>query len=292
MKLKLGIFINGDRGLSCIEYFDKKKNYNISLIIIKKGNKKLFYKLRKFNYPIIKSENVNFSKEINQIKKFNLDFFLVCGYPNIFNKEILKLPKYCTLNLHAGSTNNYRGGSPLNWQLINNEKFIKISVIKMNYLIDAGILVYEKRIPILQKDYIHDLHVKANKAFPSLLEKSMKKIILKKKIKKININKTTYWHQRDDKDGKIDFNKMNSEKIYNLIRAISKPYKGAWAYINKHYKIRFFKSQKPKNKIKGNPGKLIFIKDYGMCLICKDKALIIKEFETNYKKKLNGVLLK
>ena len=113
----------------------------------------------------------------------------------------------------------------------------------------------------------------------------------KKKIKKINIKKTTYWHQRDDRDGKIDFKTMNSEAIHNLIRALSKPYKGAWALINKKHKIRFFRSTKSKNKIRGNPGKIVFIKEYGMCLICKDKALIIEEFTTNYNRKLNGLIL-
>jgi methionyl-tRNA formyltransferase len=291
LKIKLGIFANGERGLSCIEYLKKKKNYTLSLIIVKKKNDVLYKKLKKLKLSVLKSKNINSLKEIAQIKKLNLDFLLVCGYPDILKEKIIKLPKYCILNLHAGSTKDYRGGSPLNWHLINDEKFIQISVIKMNKLIDGGMLVDKKKIPISKKDYISNLHSKVNKTFPYLLESSIKKIIKKKKIKKINIKKTTYWHQRDDRDGKIDFKTMNSEGIHNLIRALSKPYNGAWALINKKHKIRFFRSTKSKNKIRGNPGKIVFIKEYGMCLICKDKALIIEEFATNYNRKLNGLIL-
>ena len=84
---------------------------------------------------------------------------------------------------------------------------------------------------------------------------------------------------------------MNSRKIHNLVRACSHPYRGAWAKINKNYKIRFFKSEIIKEKILGNAGKLIFLKKKGMCLVCRDRALRILEYETNYKKKLNGIIL-
>ena len=60
------------------------------------------------------------------------DIALSCGFPLLFKRSILKLPRRGFLNCHAGLLPKYRGGSPLNWQMINGEKKFGISVIKLN----------------------------------------------------------------------------------------------------------------------------------------------------------------
>ena len=64
-------------------------------------------------------------KEINFFLFYNsknTDLNIFCGFPYIIKNNNFDLTKYGSLNLHAGKLPNYRGGSPLNWQIINGEK--------------------------------------------------------------------------------------------------------------------------------------------------------------------------
>ena len=69
---------------------------------------------------------------------------LVPEYSTIFKKDLIDIPKMGVINLHAGRLPEYRGGSPLNWQIINGETEAVVSVIKINEGIYNGttILLY------------------------------------------------------------------------------------------------------------------------------------------------------
>ena len=58
-------------------------------------------------------------------------------------------------------------------------------------------------------------------------------MLKKKSFKKINLKKSKYYPQRKQDDGKINWKKMSSKQVYNLIRACSKPYPGAFTYNSK-----------------------------------------------------------
>ena len=70
--------------------------------------------------------------------KYNLDLIIVAGFPYIFSLDLINVPNIACINLHAGRLPDYRGGSPLNWQIINDEKRIYVSIIKMDKGIDSG----------------------------------------------------------------------------------------------------------------------------------------------------------
>lgn len=63
---------------------------------------------------------------------------IVAGFPIIFKKDMIGVPKYGTINCHAGPVPNYRGGSPLNWQIINGETQIWVSLLRMDEGLDTG----------------------------------------------------------------------------------------------------------------------------------------------------------
>ena len=125
MSKKVVIFLNGIRGIEVVKYL-KKKKYIIDLAVVEK---KEIIKILKNKFFIKK---IYFSKNINTYYKFLQDFknniFISAGFSTIFSKNITKIPNYF-LNLHAGKLPKYRGGSPLNWQIINNEKYYGISII-------------------------------------------------------------------------------------------------------------------------------------------------------------------
>ena len=190
-KINLVLFLNNQRGYNSFLFLKKRREFNIVKIFLSKKflNKSITQKLKRFSPTII--NNPNRKSIIDFIKRKKIDFNLVCGFPYIFKKKIIIAPKYCTLNLHGGKLPEYRGGSPLNWQIINNEKYIGISVIKMDLKIDQGPVISEGKF-LLKKNFdIKKVHSIANNLFPRLLIKSIQKIYSnpKKKIQKAKYQK-------------------------------------------------------------------------------------------------------
>ena len=171
------------------------------------------------------------------------------------------------INLHGGKLPKYRGGSPLSWQIINNEKKIGLSVIKINEKIDEGEIIIEKSFKNLKTDTILEAQKKSFKIFVKLTTDAIKILEKRKKLKKQK-KSNSYFFQRSDKDSKINW-KINAKDVYNFIRAISYPYKGAYSYFFKN-KIRIFKS-----KISRNYPKNIKIGDF--------LEIVIKIFMLNVK---------
>ena len=172
----------------------------------------------------------------------------------------------------------YRGGSPLNWQMINGENEAVISIIKVDENIDTGTILSEHPIRIEPKCTIANLHDQVNEIFPELLlEVILNLQRYKNNSRTQNETNARYWHQRSDQDGHLDFSKMTTIEADRFIRALTRPYPGAWAILNQK-KIRIFKSEIPKIEIRGTLGRVCFVGRKGPYVICKDKALLINEY--------------
>ena len=147
-------------------------------------------------------------------------------------------------------------------QIINDEKKIGLSVIKINNKIDDGPLLKQKFFRLKKNYNIKDVHKIANNIFPKILYDWIIKIINKKKpfIKKNN-KLPKYFKQRTQEDGKINWKKLDKIKVYNLIRATTKPYPGAFSYNTKGKKITFYKASiDKKNFFNLKPGQVFFSK--------------------------------
>lgn len=283
-KNKIVIFFNGQRGIEVLKFL-KKKGIGVDLAVT--SNKKILRIAKKKQFTVKKFAVVkNLKKNFALIKKFkkNKSIFISAGFSQIFTENFIAIPKYF-LNLHAGSLPKYRGGSPLNWAIINNDLYCSVSIIQVKSDIDSGGIYVSKKIKIGFSDTIQDLHKKVNKIFGPLLYSLLIKILNNKKlsIKKQNL-KPIYWHQRNDLDGYIDFNKKKALEVYNFVRALSKPYKGAWALTNDFKKVRILKTKLQKYKIRGNPGHILFLKNRGMNIVCKDYAIKVLSYRVEGKK--------
>lgn len=268
-------FANGTRGI-CVLNELLKNSYNISLIITSLGKKHLFEKYFE-NNKIREINNVNEISFLNQIRSLKPSIFVVAGFSQIFKKDLIDIPEYGVLNLHAGPLPKYRGGSPLNWQLINGEEKIGISIIKMKEGIDNGNIIEYEFFERAQNDNISDLHKKANKIFPFLTINAIQKLLDGFNGFDQDESKAIYWHQRNDEDGLINLKKKSTE-IMLFIKALTHPYKGAWTtYQGK--KLRIYSAEISSLKIKGTIGKILFLQNQGPYIICSDNAIKLKNYE-------------
>jgi len=247
--IKVSIFFNSLRGLHCLDYLSRKKNIKIISVIVAKKflDSSILKKIKQknFSYKIINKKKL---EQAVKKDKGKVDMNLYCGFPYIVKNNLYNYPKLGSLNLHGGKLPQYRGGSALNWQIIKGEKKIGLSVIKMTKRVDAGPIVTETTFDIKKNYDIAKVKAISNKIFPKLLYEAILKIKLKKKLKKQNSKFVRYFKQRKAEDGLIKWNEMTALQINNFVRALTKPYPGAYLTYGEK-KISIFKCKIVKKKL-------------------------------------------
>ena len=273
------IFLNGDRGLSVLKKIITC-NYNIDCIVIPEKIKiqtKLLNFCRKNKLNLHVSPNPN---QDNYILDKKYDLNIIAGYSTIFNKVLINKPRLGTINLHAGKLPKYRGGSPLNWQLINDESHVWCSIIRVTEKIDSGDILLEKSFKVRDEYDINTLHKLANKLFSEMIVKVINIVLSGKKIgTKQDESQASYFHQRSDLDGKINWGNMYAREVFNFVRALTIPYKGAFTLYNDKI-IRIWNVDFKIEKIKGMPGRIIWLQGIGPFVICKDYAVKLTKYSS------------
>ena len=257
------IFLNNIRGLNIIKLFSRKKMNFEAVITTKNLNKKILQDLKKLKVKYI---IVNNCKNLKKNLKKKYDVFIVAGFPHIFNQETLDLPIFGSINLHAGPLPKYRGGSPLNWQIINNENKIGISIIKLNKKIDGGKILIKKYFDLKKNQNILNAHKKVNILFKKNIFDSIHNLLNHKYIKKVG--KENYFRQRNKKDSEVKLKEMTATNVINLARSQFPLYTPPFIIVN-NKKIIFKKAYFEKNKN--------LKKDYRFIFKCKKNYIGIKQ---------------
>lgn len=274
-EINLVLFVSGNRGFKVI-FKLQEQGFHIIKVITQSDKDSILKK----SFPELKiniENNVNNDKFIRELKDLDVDYFILSGFRQILSDDILSIPNKGTINLHAGKLPEYRGGSPLNWQIINGEKYAYISTILTDKGVDTGNVLVENKIKILSSDDIDTLHNKANDLFPQMTIKSIEMIENNNFGTKQNNRKATYWHQRNDEDGYINFTLLENEEIIRFIKALKNPYPCAWGIVNGS-KVRIAKAEISNINIEGTPGKVLFLNQQGPYVVCSRGSIKLIDY--------------
>jgi methionyl-tRNA formyltransferase len=278
MLTNIVLFFNGDRGVSALKALLRSEHDVVAIVTSPKMSDKLNFEIRtKKKFVHLKIFDVNSPESIDTLKLLKPTLFIIAGFSSIFGPDLLAVPPLGTLNLHAGKLPQYRGGSPLNWQLINGEKNAGISIIQADSGIDTGAILVEAKIPIGTKTNIADLHAHANELFPELLLQALCRLEKGEVGRKQSEGNAQYWHQRNDDDGRVYLREMTANQVDLMIRALSRPYPGAWC-LYKNKVLRLFSANVPDIFLRGVPGRVCFIRGIGPYIICFDRGILVNDY--------------
>ena len=223
-------------------------------------------------------EDVNSASFARAFRATSTQLLLVAGFSSILREPLLSCAAHGAINLHAGRLPEYRGGSPLNWQIINGESTAGLSVIRLNQGIDTGPLLAEAEIVIGKDDTIADMHARANELFPKLTLEVLAGLdagTLKSRTQ--DESRARYWHQRNDDDGRIDWSRHTAAEVHNLVRGLTRPYPGAFSELAGK-RVRIFRSALPDRRIHGVPGRICYLQGDGPYVVCADCALLLLDY--------------
>ncbi len=123
-------------------------------------------------------------------EKENFDLFIVIAYGKIIPKNIINLPKYGTINLHYSLLPRYRGASPVESAILDNENETGITIQQMQFELDAGNILFQEKIEILETETTTDLRDKLNKRAIEIFPEFLENLLIHKNISNIKQNET------------------------------------------------------------------------------------------------------
>jgi methionyl-tRNA formyltransferase len=166
--------------------------------------------------------------------------------------EILRIPRLGAFNIHGSLLPKYRGRAPINWAVIHGEKETGATLHRMIKRADAGDIVDQEVVPIGPDDTAFDVFNKVTAAAREVLERKLDAIKAGTAPRTPqDESQATCFGGRKPEDGRIDW-RQSSESIYNLIRAVTHPYPGAFTEVNG--KRLFIWQAKPLSRGEGKPG--------------------------------------
>ena len=150
MKLKVGYFADGPWSHLAFQKLMRDKDVEMVFICVRYDtlDNTLQEYCDEYHIDYLKYQNVNSTDFIERVSEYNCDLFVSMSFNQIFKSKLINLPKYKTINCHAGKLPFYRGRNVLNWVLINDEKDFGITVHYIDEGIDTGDIILQRTYPI------------------------------------------------------------------------------------------------------------------------------------------------
>ena len=219
-----------------------KDNHNILAIVTNpdkqkgRGMKFVYSPVKEFaienNIKIYQPEKVKKNEDfINEIKSLNPDVICVVAYGKILPKEILDIPKFGCINVHASLLPKYRGAAPIQWAIINGEKKTGITTMYMDIGMDTGDMILTEEVDIGEDETTGELWDRLSNIGGKLLVETLKQIeegSVKRKKQGENFSNAP---MLDKSIAKIDWNSKTAIEIKNLVRGLN-PIMGAYSIID------------------------------------------------------------
>ena len=213
----------------------------------------------------------------------NPDIIITAAYGQIIPEELLFFSKYKAINVHASLLPKYRGGAPINRAIENGEKYLGITIMYMDKLMDNGDMISQRKIELKEEDNFDTMNEKLSILGRDLLMDTLPSVLSgtnereKQKEEDVTIIKLL-----KKEELLIDFNK-DAISVYNKIRSLdSVP--GAYAFLN-NKKYKLFDVRVGSEKLDA-VSKIIDIKDY-LEIACKNGTIKVYTIQEESKKKMS-----
>jgi methionyl-tRNA formyltransferase len=228
------------------------------------------------NVPYKFVKDINHEKNIDFIKSFEPDIIYCFGWSSLIKKELLNLAKFGVVGFHPALLPLNKGRHPIIWALALGLEQTGSSFFIMDEGADSGDIISQEVVNISKEDDAFSLYNKIiNIAIPQILDFTKKFEEGKVMFKKQQITLGNNWRKRGKSDGRIDF-RMNSQTIFNLVRALSKPYVGAHIETNEG-DIKVFESKIIECEFKNiEPGKILELESNWVKVKTADSAIWLK----------------
>ena len=232
------------------------------------------------NIPVF--QPIKIKNDYEKLTEGKIDLIVTCAYGQIIPKEVLNLPKYGCINVHASILPKYRGSAPIQWAIINGDKETGVTIMYMDEGMDTGDIISISKMAITSYDNVGTMHDKLSILGAQALEKELKSIFDGSAIRIKQGNDWTLAPMIKREDEHLNFNDYG-ENIINRIRAFN-----PWPFANiliDDKEIKIIEAEFKKEKV--NKVNCMIINKNKMGISCLDGIIYLKKIKPFGKKEMN-----
>ncbi|MBE5877096.1 MAG: methionyl-tRNA formyltransferase [Lachnospiraceae bacterium] len=239
----------------------------------------------KYDIPVFQPVKIKAPEAVEELKKFEADIFVVAAFGQMLSEEILNMPKYGCVNIHASLLPKYRGAAPINQVIIDGEKETGVTIQQMALGCDTGDILTTKVVEIDRKETAESLFDKLSVAGAELIVETLPKIAAGE-ITPIpqDESKATHVRKMDKSFGEIDWRKSAVE-IERLIRGLN-----SWPSAYTYYQgksVKLWEADVVAVDAKAEAGSIVEVsKDY-FDVATGEGLLRVKELQLEGKKRMD-----
>lgn len=238
--------------------------------------------------PVMQPKKIKTPEATEELKRYPADIYIVAAFGQILSQEILDIPRYGSLNIHASLLPRYRGASPIQHVIIDGEEKTGVTIMQMDAGVDTGDMLYKKEVEIGPEDNYETLHDKLTALGGEAIVEALTLLEAGKLVpEKQDEGQSCYASLIDKSMGEIDFGKT-AVQIDRLIRGMT-PWPSAYTY----YKGRQLKIWKAQPTVTDNvfgrkPGEILKVEKDFVTVATGEGALKILELQLEGKKRMNA----
>lgn len=226
------------------------------------------------------------------IKRLEPECIVVVSYGQILSKEILELPFYGCVNVHASLLPAYRGAAPIHWAIINGETKTGVTTMLMDEGLDTGNMVLHQPYEISREATTGEIYDALSKIGAETLLDTLDGLQKGTVTLIPQPDGFSYAPLLKREHEQLDW-KWNAEKIYNRVRGLN-PWPGAFAFFRGE-QVKVWQSKLPvvqmesKSSIEGtSPGEIISITEKGIIISTGDGVIELLELQPAGKNKITA----
>jgi methionyl-tRNA formyltransferase len=210
---------------------------------------------REHGIPVHTPDSVNTPEWIERIDAMKPELILSVYYRHMISTRILDIPRLGAFNMHGSLLPKYRGRAPINWAVLHGEPRIGMTLHRMVKRPDAGNIVDQEGVDISPQDTAEQAFRKVMPCARAVLARQIDHLLAGTANETPqDESQATYFGGRKPEDGRIDWSRPSRE-IFNLIRAVTDPYPGAFTDMGGARLMVWWAG--PVTNISGSPGEIV-----------------------------------
>lgn len=241
----------------------------------------------KHDLKVIQPEKLKNPEELQQVLALEADLVVTAAFGQILPKQLLDIPKYGCINVHASLLPEYRGGAPIHQAIIDGKKETGITIMYMVEKLDAGDILTQAKVDIDEEDHVGSLHNKLSEVGAELLAHTIPKLIAGEinPVKQDEAKVSFAPNIKREKE-KVDW-RLGGEAIYNQIRGLH-PWPVAYTMLENQPLKLWWAKKVPKSNDQ-EPGTVVSIEEDGFIVSTGDETYIkVTELQPSGKKRMNA----
>ncbi len=259
----IAVFAYHDVGYECLQALIGRGSHIVAVFTHNDDPaEKIWFKsvaalARQHAIPVHAPDSVNTAVWIEHIRALRPQILFSFYYRNLICQEILDIPPLGAFNMHGSLLPRYRGRVPINWAVLNGETRTGATLHMMVKRPDAGDIVDQEEVPIGSLDSAQQVFARVTAAARRVLERQIDAIEAGNAPRRAQDETTaSYFGGRKPEDGRINWT-LPAQRIFNLIRAVTHPYPGAFTDLGERRLFIWWAFPRPDGR--ATPGRVLSV---------------------------------